>query len=195
MLVNNLLSQQHHDYISDILLGDRFPHYYSGNINSSNFTDKYDNDVDATGFAHRFFDDGVKQSDALDVILPYLWALLERNNLKLQQLLRVRSVLTIPTGGQHSGYPHIDMTAVQGYKTAIVYIAGTDGDTVLYNETFDGRILPDVNELTECCRITPQPNSGFVFDGSRYHTGLLPQTSKVRLVLNYNFTATDTEGE
>jgi hypothetical protein len=27
-----------------------------------------------------------------------------------------------------------------------------------------------------------------MFEGHRYHTGLLPETSKVRLLLNFNFT-------
>jgi hypothetical protein len=67
-------------------------------------------------------------------------------------------------------------------------VFGDDGDTILYNETFNGESLPKPDELTEMCRITPVPNSGIMFEGHRYHTGLLPETSKVRLLLNFNFT-------
>lgn len=188
MLTHNLLSEQHSTYISDILTGDRFPYYYSTNLNSSGYTNKFDDDITALGFAHKFFDNGTKQSDGLELVMPYLFSLLDRNNLKLDTLLRVRSALTIPTGRQHKGFPHVDLTGVSGYKTAIIYVAGNDGDTILYNEMFDGRILPESNELTELCRIRPMPNSGFIFDGHRYHTGLLPEISKIRLVLNFNFT-------
>lgn len=77
------------------------------------------------------------------------------------------------------------------YKTAIVYVAGFDGDTIFYDETFDGRTTPKPEELKEISRITPEPNSGVIFDGDRYHTGLLPETSKVRVLLNFNFTVKD----
>jgi hypothetical protein len=56
---------------------------------------------------------------------------------------------------------------------------------------FSGDVTPNPDDLTEMCRITPVPNSGIVFDGHRYHTGLLPQTSTARLVLNFNFTVED----
>lgn len=195
MLTNKLLSEQHAEHIAGILLGGRFPNYYRANINSGGITDRYENEHTATGFSHNYFDDGAKQSDALDVVMPYLWALLDRNNLILENLLRARSVLTFPMGMQHEGFPHIDMTALSNYKTAIVYVAGLDGDTILYNEMFDGNMLPDPKNLTELCRITPVPNSGIVFDGHRYHTGLLPETSKVRLVLNFNFTIKEKSDE
>jgi hypothetical protein len=191
MLTENLLSEQHANYVSNILLGANFPYYFGANIHNGNFTQDYDSSANATGFSHRFYDQNAQHSDGLNTVLPYLLALLDRNELKLDELLRVRAFLSLPNGSQHQGFPHIDITDLTGYKTAIVYVAGCDGETILYNEMFDGQLLPEVHNLTELCRVTPKPNSGIVFDGHRYHTGLLPQTSKVRLVLNFNFYASD----
>jgi hypothetical protein len=188
MLTHNLLPKQQSDYLASWLLSPNFPHYYSGNIHSGNLTDRYDNDLNATGFSHRFYDNLQQHSDGLHLVMPYLWALLHRNGLRMKELLRVRSFMSLQNGSQHNGFPHIDIPNFDGYMTAIVYVVGADGDTILYNETFNGEPIPKPDTLTEMCRITPKPNSGIVFDGHRYHTGLLPQTSKVRLVLNYNFT-------
>jgi hypothetical protein len=192
MLTHNLLPKQQSDYVASWLLSPNFPHYYSGNIHSGNLTDEYDNDLNATGFSHRFYDELKQHSDGLHIVMPYLWALLEQNGLVLKELLRVRSFLSLQNGSQHRGFPHVDIPnfCADGikYKTAIVYVFGDDGDTILYNETFNGESLPKPDELTEMCRITPVPNSGIMFEGHRYHTGLLPETSKVRLLLNFNFT-------
>ena len=188
MLTHNLLPQQQADYVASALLSHNFPHYFGGNIHTGNLTDEYDNDYNATGFSHRFYDNLQQHSDGFNLVMPYLWALLHRNGLRMKELLRVRSFMSLQNGSQHNGFPHIDIPNFEGYKTAIVYVVGQDGDTILYNETFNGEPIPKSDNLTEMCRITPEPNSGIVFDGHRYHTGLLPQTSKVRLVLNYNFT-------
>lgn len=173
--------------MASVLLDKNFPHYYSGNVNSSRYTNRYDDDPTAAGFVHTFFDEGKQKSDAFDVVMPYLFAFLHRTGFTLDSVLRVRSVLTLPTG-HHSGFPHVDLIGVSDYLTAIVYVAGSDGDTILYDDRFNGTVLPEPSDLTEALRVTPNPNSGVMFNGLHYHTGLLPVRSKVRLVLNYNFT-------
>jgi hypothetical protein len=190
-LTRNLLPQQQAEYIAATMMSPNFPHYYGGNIHTGRLTTEHDNNPNATGFFHRFYDNLAQHSDGFNLVMPCLWALLERNNLKMKDLLRVRSFLSLQNGSQHKGFPHVDIPNMEGYKTAIVYVVGDDGDTIFYNEMFSGDGTPNPDDLTEMCRITPVPNSGIVFDGHRYHTGLLPQTSKARLVLNFNFTVED----
>ena len=186
-LTHNLLPRQHANYVASILLGPNFPYYFGANIHNGSLTKDFDDMLSATGFSHRFYDNLEQHSDALPLVMPYLWALLDRNNYELKDLLRVRAFMSMPSSQQHSGFPHVDIPNMDGYKTAIVYVAGHDGDTIFYKDTYNGNAVPDVSKMTESHRITPTPNSGIVFDGNIYHTGLLPQTSKVRLVLNFNF--------
>jgi len=175
--------------VAHTLLSANFPYYYAANIHTGQLTDRYDADPTANGFFHRFYDNQEQVSNSLPLVLPYLYALCDRSNLRLDALLRVRAFLSLPTGNTHNGFPHIDIPNLSEYKTALVYVAGNDGDTILYREQYQhGEMLPDPSSLTEECRVTPIPNSGLVFDGYQFHTGLLPVTSKVRLVLNYNFT-------
>jgi hypothetical protein len=109
----------------------------------------------------------------------------------MKELYRVRAFMSLPSNEQHNGFPHVDIPnfCAEGlvYKTAIVYVLGTDGETIFYKDRFNGDAVPDTSNMTESHRITPIPNSGVMFDGDVYHTALLPQTSKVRLVLNFNF--------
>lgn len=191
MLTSNLLPTQHADYIAKILIGANFPYYYGANIHNGRLTDKYDSLLSTTGFSHRFYDNHQQHSDGLNLVMPYLWSLLERNGYELSELYRVRAFMSLPSNEQHNGFPHVDIpdfcAAGVTHKTAIVYVLGNDGDTIFYHERFNGDALPDVDAMKESHRITPIPNSGIIFDGDVYHTGLLPQTSKVRLVLNFNF--------
>jgi hypothetical protein len=194
-LKNNLLPQQQAEYIAATLMSANFPHYYGGNIHTGRLTDEHDDNLNAAGFFHRFYDNCQQHSDGFNLVMPYLWALLERNGLEMKDLLRVRSFLSLQNGSQHNGFPHVDIPNMEEYKTAIVYVVGNDGDTIFYNEMFNGKETPKSDELTEMCRITPVPNSGIMFEGHRYHTGLLPETSKVRLVLNFNFTIKEKSDE
>jgi len=189
MLLNNLLPSQQHDMVKTALLSPDFPFYYAANIHTGALTERYDADPTANGFFHRFFDNQQQVSNSLALVMPYLYSLLDRSNLEMDTLLRVRAFMSLPSATQHRGFPHIDIPNLTGYHTALVYVAGHDGETILFNEYFDShQTMPDTDTLTESHRVIPEPNSGFIFDGHQFHTGLLPVTSKVRLVLNFNFT-------
>lgn len=191
-LKSDLLPAQHVQHITQVMIGANFPYYFGANIHNGSLTDRYDTMLSTSGFSHRFYDNNQQHSDGLNLVMPYLWALLERYGYTLKELYRVRAFMSLPSTEQHNGFPHVDIPnfCADGfkYKTAIVYVLGTDGETVFYKDRFNGEAIPDVSTMTESHRITPIPNSGIVFDGDIYHTALLPQKSKVRLVLNFNFT-------
>lgn len=195
MLHKNLLTEQHHSFIQSGLLSSNFPWYYEANIHTGALTSDHKNNTLSSGFFHRFYDNQQQNSQSFYLVLPYIYSLLEKNNMEMETLLRIRGFLSVPSIQQHTGFPHVDIPnfceSGVPYKTAIVYVAGFDGDTIFYDETFDGRTTPKPEELKEISRITPEPNSGVIFDGDRYHTGLLPETSKVRVLLNFNFTVKD----
>jgi hypothetical protein len=187
----DLLPAQHAQHIAQVLIGPNFPYYFGANIHNGSLTDKFDGLLSTSGFSHRFYDNHEQHSDGLNLVMPYLWALLHRYNCQMKELYRVRAFMSLPSNEQHNGFPHVDIPnfCAEGlvYKTAIVYVLGTDGETIFYKDRFNGDAVPDTSNMTESHRITPIPNSGVMFDGDVYHTALLPQTSKVRLVLNFNF--------
>jgi hypothetical protein len=189
---SSLVPKRQAEDISRFLLSSNFPYYYASNIHTGALTTEHDSDISASGFFHRFYDNKERHSQALDLVLPLLYGLLDKTNFELVELLRVRASLSFPSNETHNGFPHVDIPNLENYYTAIVYLTESDGETILFNEFYDGEEqTPKVETLSEACRITPEYNSGVVFEGHRFHTGLQPVTSKVRLVLNYNFFAED----
>ena len=178
--------------VSKFLLSPNFPYYYAENIHTGAITEEHNSDKSAGGFFHRFFDNLERHSTSLDIVLPFLYSLLEKTEFELLEILRVRSWLSFPSNEIHTGFPHVDIPNIENYYTAIVYLTESDGETIFFNELFDGsEMTPSVKSLTEKCRVMPEFNSGVVFEGNRFHTGLQPQKSKVRLLINYNFFAKD----
>lgn len=89
-------------------------------------------------------------------------------------------------------YPHIDE---QSKHFVMVYYAfDSDGDTVLFNEKYDG-ITNYENNLTELASISPKSGSVVLFNGSRYHSYTRPVDNDLRCIFNVNFFSSDLEIE
>ena len=82
--------------------------------------------------------------------------------------------------------PHIDdIKYTNEIWNIIYYPEDYDGDTIMFNEKFDGK---RPKELTIRERIKPQENSAIMFKCDIWHTSSLPIKSPYRVVLNANIT-------
>lgn len=77
--------------------------------------------------------------------------------------------------------PHIDDNIE--HFVMIYYINDSDGDTYIFNETYD----KTKKELTIYQRIKPKKGKFLVFDGKYFHSSSNPQKSTIRSVININF--------
>jgi hypothetical protein len=71
----------------------------------------------------------------------------------------------------------------------------SDGDTVLFNESFDPDKLEKPEKLTIHKRIEPKQNRCVMFKGNRFHASSNPIKNDMRVVLNCNFSLLENYSE
>lgn len=90
--------------------------------------------------------------------------------------------------------PHVDMEA-NTQHTALLYINESDGDTVIYDETYDidcGTPSYDhykniKDNIRIALTVSPKPNRLVIFDSNIYHASTSPTAHANRIVINFNF--------
>lgn len=144
--------------------------------------------LDTPQLTHYFVRPGATMAPQHPVMSIPLALANARTDLRLNLVRRVKANLTLPSN--HDGYyqmPHIDVTPDDLREpsiTAIYYVNDADGDTVLFNQTYDGKR----KKLTELMRVAPKRGSMLVFGSDRYHAGSNPVKSPYRIVVNFNLT-------
>ena len=112
-----------------------------------------------------------------------------------ENILRSRLDMTLYKDGDTKCYPHIDDN--NPHIATIFYFNDSDGNTVIYNEKYDGedgqyssKVIQQkgiADKLTIQQEIEPRANRLLVFDGSYIHTGHVPSKHNSRVILNSNF--------
>lgn len=102
--------------------------------------------------------------------------------------LRLKSNLQTPqpeNTPNHFNTPHIDhFTKASGLFTMIYYVNDSDGDTIVFNESYYGY---PIKEFTLHKKITPKKGLMVMFPTNTFHCGSHPINSKARIVINLNF--------
>jgi len=87
--------------------------------------------------------------------------------------------------------PHVD--ADREHMVGLLYLNDSDGDTVIYNETFDplGTIssreqYDSITSFTKLASITPKKGTFLFFNGKHYHSSSTPTAHANRVVVNFN---------
>ena len=114
---------------------------------------------------------------------------------KCDNIIRSRLDMTLYTPDNNKCYPHIDMP--QPHIATIFYFNDSDGNTVIYNERYDGengeyssKAIQEKGleeKLTIQQEIEPKANRMVAFDGLYIHTGSVPAKHNTRVILNSNF--------
>jgi hypothetical protein len=142
---------------------------------------------ESEGFAHTFYEDlnngtilKSKYYEEISGIVPYL----KKYSNQDFKLLRLRAVY-MPLRSDLKGFynlPHVDLGVP--HKTIIYYCNTNDGETIIFNETFED--ILDFSKKTILARIKPQKGKAVLFNGLHYHTGSFSSDDH-RLLLNCNF--------
>jgi len=147
------------------------------------------------GFFHMAFDIAslTPVASAINALLvPLLFVALDKANLKLNDLIRVRlgmfpqTPLEVP---YHN--PHVDF--YEPHLVGLYYVNDSDGDTVVFNETFEKVSLEqsvkhaNEHKFTELARISPKKGRMVFFDGRHYHASMHPMAHPQRIAITFNF--------
>lgn len=106
---------------------------------------------------------------------------LNKNNINHSEVIRAKlNLVTSFKEGVHQT-AHVDLK--YPHSVFLYYINDSDGDTVFFNEKYNGT----KQELTVANKISPEIGKGIVFDGLTYHSPTAPNKYPYRAVLNIDF--------
>jgi hypothetical protein len=106
---------------------------------------------------------------------------LEKHNIECNQVLRSKINLTTSLDEDVHQNPHVDSSSP--HKVFLYYVNDSDGDTIMFNETYNGQQQP----LTIMDLITPEMGKAILFDGLTYHAPTSPKKTPFRIVINIDF--------
>lgn len=192
---DNFLSLEEINEIQEVFLSNSNPwyfhkskEYYQSDMDQKEITVKNDNYSSSIYFTNVFFlnvdgfpyiDNNKSMKDLSEKILNKF---IKKNNIDLYKIVRMRSNINTTDTKNNGTPPHVDQ--IDPHFVFLYYINSSDGDTVIYNEKYNGN---NINKLEEKIRITPSSGTGVVFDGLLYHSITPPTKNLYRSVINIDF--------
>lgn len=151
-------------------------------------------DIYQGSFFHLFMDNGRHNSYLSQTLETSIIFAGSNIGFNISKLNRIRGGFISVTPHPVTHNPHVDMEANTRY-TALLYMNESDGDTVIYNETYDINCgMPSYDyyksikdNISVALTVSPKPNRLVVFDSNRYHASTSPIAHPNRIVINFNF--------
>jgi len=180
VIIDNFLNQDYYSDLCNHIIDVDTPWYYQPNIS---FNTDFDS-VSDFGFSNGLNIDGKWVENKLSTLLiPFSHSI--KNLISSPNVLRVRLDMTLFNPTQHMHKVHVDY--IFPHYASIYYVNDSDGDTVIYNERYNGERDLDISNLTIMHKISPKANRLVIFDGLYYHTGHSPSRNKNRILINSNY--------
>jgi hypothetical protein len=195
MLYENILPQNLHQELLNLVQSKTFFWYYQPNIAYAKDADKPNDPftIPSFGLTHNVWDVELGQvSEVLQYMGPIVEQFQEISKIKINNFIRIKINLLVPipenSPNKYNG-AHIDQYTP--HRSLIYYLNDCDGDTFIFNETYspaDQTTWPPLNTPTVKERITPRANSLYYLeDGFAYHSSSNPIVSERRFTINFNF--------
>lgn len=171
-----------------------YPFFYDYSTKKYSNKNKYEQSFDHLGYQS-----GTRPTEWGEIGINVLSEISNILNFKIKEIYRVRYGLILPNeDGNVINHPHTD-TEIP-HIVGLFYLTTNNGETVLYNETFD-YTNPDksMNSVRRCKEV--MENGGFTikekvksvenrivfFQGGRFHSSTCPSDIDERISINYNF--------
>lgn len=138
-------------------------------------------------FVNLIFHPSNKDNPYLPLFQPLLEAILEKSQLTLDTLLRIRvgfllnTKYVLPSMPYKYNTPHRDYD--QEHYTAVYYVNDSDGDTVVFHE------IEKSEKYRVMLKSQPDKGKALVFNGWHYHASSCPKICTKRIAITLNFTA------
>lgn len=183
----NFLSKNDIESYYDLVSSQEFPYYFHP-VTSVNTNSKYQC-LDVGKYIDPFFVHSLYSNDNYIISNNYFHFLIrpffifaEKENVDIKTILRAKVNLSLSNPLDIKSSPHVDYPF--DHNVFIYYFNDSDGDTIVYNEKYDGN---DPKNLSEMFRIKPEAGKGIMFNGLRYHAPSVPKESSHRIILNVAF--------
>ena len=149
---------------------------------------------DSDQFVHALYQQGERRSQFFDIVFPMFYFMEDKTGVELAAVERMKANLLVQKHIEEGRYnaPHIDI-AERGHKSLLYYVKDSDGDTFIFNETYDDVSLERSIEYTRDRkftvgrRISPKKGRMIGFDGKHYHASMHPQVSSHRIAIAFSF--------
>jgi len=194
LIIDDFLPKIYQDSLETMLTGSEFPWTFNSySVSGHPITDYYTDapTKEHIQFRHIFVDNNEIKSPFLKFLEPLIVSFQNQMQSKIKYSQRIKTNLLMKQDGPHLQVPHIDdtdfITGVPnrvGKKTLLYYVNGGDGDTVLYNEYYDGETL---GLITRQQTVTPKKGRAVIFDSHQIHSGCCPAVSDYRMIINCVF--------
>lgn len=182
--INDIIPKTQQKFLLDLVTGIEFDWHY---LDEVTYEKTIEDKKSVPGFCNMLYTNGVMnpQNQHANLFFPILLEFLDRTNLEMKQLHRMRLGLLMNTAYSmpHLPYsynnPHIDMNS--DHMVGLYYLNTSDGDTVIFNE------IDEQNSYTVKSRITPEQGKFVCFNGKHYHASSCPKMFTKRIVMTVNF--------
>ncbi len=172
--------RQIYDCVTDV----KFPWHF---LEDTTFERSNDPQTSTPSFVNLIYHPNNETNPYLDFFMPLLNQCLEKTELKLHSLLRMRAGFLLntkyvfPSMPYKYNSPHRDFD--QEHYTIVYYVNKSDGDTVVFKE------LEESEKYNVLHRSTPEQGKMLLFNGWHYHASTCPKMFTKRIALTINFTA------
>ena len=180
VVIDDFLTPSYHQYILNESSKDGSVWNYHSNITYASSIGYRADDPSVFGFANTITNNGIEWKNNLYIPL----CLQISDFLPPTTIGRVRLDMTCYTPEKRIHDAHVDTNTP--HYASIYYVNDSDGETIIYNQEFDGDFEPP-SDLTIMTKVEPKANRLLIFDGKYFHTGSSPSKHKNRIIINSNF--------
>jgi len=154
-----------------------------------------ENDLKSPSFSNVPYIHQQRSSELTAFFESALMIILDKVNMQLVNLKRIRIGMMIKSDQNYINDPHIDDE--EEHITALLYLNTCNAPTILYDKFYDKSSQKNVleyikDEPQEKMRTFKQipsiENNVVIFNGYRYHSSTIQTDTKQRIVVNFNFT-------
>lgn len=185
--IENFIPSSYADILEQIICKNpEFLWQYNASTNNQTapqIMKKDDKSYESDQFVHALYQEGAKRSPYFDVVFPFFYFLEEKTGLLMASVERIKANMLMrkTDGDDQYNTPHIDIPTPP-MKSLLYYVKDSDGDTFIFNETFN-----DQKALSVRKRIAPRKGKAVIFDSNIWHASSNPRENTSRVVLNFIF--------
>jgi hypothetical protein len=179
----NFITKKELDIIQESVLGNSFPWYYQPKATTDKFQffshtliPRYD--LNTQNF--------IINSPCFNMFYKIFNKFCNKHKIKFNKITRACMNLTSHHNEYQTGDPHVDHDFE--HKVFMIYLNKTKGDTIIYDEKFNGNVLKDINKKYKILKsIKPEIGKAVCWDGTYYHAASYPECGNRRVVLVMTF--------